>query len=801
MDLKRTTQVMAIVGIYAIVSLSSLVTVPEEVSGYSPHDPIYIDGNGQFTPANGVTGGVGTPSDPYVIEGWEINASFGHGIEIRNTDVHFIILNVYVHSGWGGGFPCYHGIFLRNLTNGRVDNVTATGNFYGIFLEKSSGNTLANITASFNVADGVRLYLSAGNFIIDTNISFNNNGVALEASQRNVLTGNVMYENGVYLRGPNLEHWNTHSMDTSNVVNDKPLYYWKNISGGSIPLGAGQVILANCTNVIVENQNILNSSDAIHLGFSSDNVVANNTVSSPKGDGIRLYSSHNSTIKTNIASFSGGEGIELVSSNGSIVTDNILDSNGWHGIYLRYSDNSKIDNNTVLGSGWGIYLLYSNHTNMSNNEAHGHRWDGIRLWYSENANIDGNVAHDNFAGIALGESGYNNISNNTFHSNSIYGINCENSNRNNFVNNTILSNDEFGLYFFLAEINYIYHNSFVDNAKQVHEVQMAFNNRWDNGYPSGGNYWSDYTGADQFWGPNQDMLGSDGIGDTPYVMHVGSQDRYPLMHPFGTVFVRSPEGFDASLSGLNLENVTLNWSLSPDDGAGFKFVTGYKIFRNLTYDPKGSGYQLVALVPNGTNTFVDNFAGEGEPNNYFYQLCAIDLRNNTTCADNQAGKFTRALSEGNCIVSAPLIQSDESVETVLQTVAFDKAWTYDSFSSEWNSYMTSKPYGGDFVSINHTMGVWARVIDDCNLTVAGIVPRHTTIQLHAGWNLVGFPSFKQDYTVGDLKTILPIDRVEGFDASSPPYYLKLLQDSDVLQAGQAYWLRVSGDAIWTLSSA
>jgi parallel beta-helix repeat protein len=76
--------------------------------------------------------------------------------------------------------------------------------------------------------------------------------------------------------------------------------------------------------------------------------------------------------------------------------------------------------------------------------------------------------------------------------------------------------------------NIIYHNSFLNNVVQVY-ISMAAANTWDDGYPSGGNYWSDYIGADQFSGPNQDQPGTDGIGDTPYVIcspdHI---DRYPL---------------------------------------------------------------------------------------------------------------------------------------------------------------------------------------------------------------------------------------------------------------------------------
>lgn len=86
--------------------------------------------------------------------------------------------------------------------------------------------------------------------------------------------------------------------------------------------------------------------------------------------------------------------------------------------------------------------------------------------------------------------------------------------------------------------NRVYHNNFINNTKQVHDVSWDFPwippsiNIWDDGYPSGGNYWSDYTGVDEKSGPNQDQPGSDGIGDTPYVIDVNNRDGYPLMSPF-----------------------------------------------------------------------------------------------------------------------------------------------------------------------------------------------------------------------------------------------------------------------------
>ena len=46
-----------------------------------------------------------------------------------------------------------------------------------------------------------------------------------------------------------------------------------------------------------------------------------------------------------------------------------------------------------------------------------------------------------------------------------------------------------------------------------------------------GNYWSDYTGLDLYSSLFQNETGSDGIGDTPYVIEANDTDRYPLMGP------------------------------------------------------------------------------------------------------------------------------------------------------------------------------------------------------------------------------------------------------------------------------
>ncbi len=364
--------------------------------------------------------------------------------------------------------------------------------------------------------------------------------------------------------------------------------------------------------------------------------------------------------------------------------------------------------------------------------------------------------------------------------------------------NDIYLNNIVGIVLVGASDAHVYHNNIVENTVQADDWSGP-ENSWDDGYPSGGNYWSDYTGVDNCSGPNQDICPDpDGIGDTPYVIDADSQDRYPLMSSVETAYPRPPRILGAVLSGPNLQNVTLTWSLSPDDGAGSESVVGYEIYRNVTYEPIGSGYELIALVPNGTSEFVDNQTGE---DGAYYRVCAVDSYGRLACAVDQAGKYTRRLHGGPQLVSIPLVQSDESIETVLQTVRYDKAWYYDSSSKEWKWSMTFKGYRRGLWRVNHTMGLWVNVTAPSSLTVAGMVPAQTEIRLYNGWNLVSFPSFKS-YTVADLKMETGASRVEGMETMPPfpPSHLRVLGDADILQTGYGYWVRVDVDTVWVINN-
>lgn len=263
----------------------------------------------------------------------------------------------------------------------------------------------------------------------------------------------------------------------------------------------------------------------------------------------------------------------------------------------------------------------------------------------------------------------------------------------------------------------------------------------------------------------------------------------------------APAFLDATLIGGNHDIVNLEWTLSSDDGGGYDSVTDYELYRSMVYDANGLAYSMLTTFSPGTTSYFDIGMGHGDPNNYFYLLCARNSNNQSSCASDQAGKYTRPLSTGVNLISVPLVQSDPAVNTVLQTVTYDKIWTYDSVLQEWKWSTTFKPFSGGLSDPSQATGLWIEVTQASDLTIAGIVPSITMIPLMTGWNLVSFPSFNASYTVGDLKFETGATEVEGFDLFAVPYCLKRMMNGDTLQAGYAYWVKVEIQTIWTVQNS
>ena len=208
------------------------------------------------------------------------------------------------------------------------------------------------------------------------------------------------------------------------------------------------------------------------------------------------------------------------------------------------------------------------------------------------------------SGIFLDYSSGHNISNNIIIGN-YHGLNLLESSGDTITGNDITNNED-GIYLSESSNNSIYHNNFINNTKQVDDLAFGSNsarlsvNVWDDGYPSGGNYWDDY--LTQY--PNAKEIDGSGIGDTPYVIYERNQDDYPLL-PYWfppTISVVSPENKTYIIGNVSLTftlSEPVSWIGYSLDGQANVTITGDT---DLTGLSDGSHSLIVYAEDNAGNT-------------------------------------------------------------------------------------------------------------------------------------------------------------------------------------------------------
>jgi parallel beta-helix repeat protein len=196
------------------------------------------------------------------------------------------------------------GIHLDSSCSNTIANNTCSNHYMGIHLSSSSGNALIGNTLSNN-SRGISLCCSSNNNTLTGNNASNNEcGIYLSHSGGNTLTSNTADANsddGIRVSGSGKNDYNN-SIDTTNTVNSKPVYYFFDENGIVLDgLGAGHLTLAYCSDCTIKNSNVSNG-DGIWLEHSSNNILTSNTANLNSGYGIYLSSSSNNTLTSNLMS-------------------------------------------------------------------------------------------------------------------------------------------------------------------------------------------------------------------------------------------------------------------------------------------------------------------------------------------------------------------------------------------------------------------------------------------------------------------------------------------------------------------
>jgi parallel beta-helix repeat protein len=417
------------------------------------------------------------------------------------------ISNFTIQHGANGVYVSWGGAIYTTISDNNIINNSG----WGVDLSMdSSYNTISGNNIENN-QQGIILMDSEYNNVIANNVTNNNeNGIYVLRSSHNTLRGNIINGNkpNFYIWcGRELDKW-TNNIDSSNLVEGKPVYYWINHADEQVPLDAGYVALINSVNITVRNLNLKNNDFGVQLIYARNSLVNENNLAN------------------------NYFGIYALSSSGNMISHNNITDNDL-GMYGESLNSNIISDNNIANAHDGIYLVASSSNIVSGNNITNHRYLGF--------------------GISSGTN------------------------------------------------NKLYHNNFINNTQHATSYTS---NYWDDGYPSGGNYWSNYTGVDEKRGPNQDEIGSDGIGDTPYVISANNQDRYPLMAPWPSgpglhelqVTLKAPKRLLPASSTLLEATVHNNGFYNEEDVTLFLFINSTVVnSTTISMLEAGSSYTISYL--------------------------------------------------------------------------------------------------------------------------------------------------------------------------------------------------------------
>ena len=328
---------------------------------------------------------------------------------------------------------------------------------------------------------------------------------------------------------------------------------------------------------------------------------------SNNGAGIFFYNTTQSKIN-NVNTSNNSLGIGLFSSSSNTIISNNATYSENFGISLDYSFNNTVNNNKVSDNTYGIILIDSDNNTLNSNNASSNIELGIGIGYSNNSTLKSNHASENYFGIYLYLSDNTTLINNTAKSN-FCGIILESSSNNILYSNNIKSNNYIGFSLTSSNDNTVYNNYFnntnnaMDDGNNTWNITKTAGTNILGGPWLGGNYWSDYAGAD---------IDGDLIGDTllPYDSSANitfGGDYMPLFtDTTGPVVTINPV-----TTPTNLSYQVISGTFT-ETGSGIASI----IINNVTADIIGNSYSVnITLTIEGYNpvnvTALDNASNTG----------------------------------------------------------------------------------------------------------------------------------------------------------------------------------------------
>jgi len=475
------------------------------------------------------------------------SGTYNENVHIFKDNLIFTGINFELGIGSDEGYPVISANHVESCIYIVANQISITG-----FIIKNCGNNSkdAGIKIQSNellieqntiIDNKIGILLDGGdnNIIGNNNISSNSYAIILQDAHHNEITNNIILENDVGIR----QESSTYVDISQNELNANHFY---------------GLVLDVCQYNSIFSNDFLENENAIYLINSKINTFNQNTIMENK-KGIYLdLSSNRNNFSENVISSNENEGVIINGCSTNTFYDNQLNANQNAFSCNQISLHEFIDN-TIENNNDNSFVLKGSQENIiSKNIIISKKFkDSILLSKSHYNYISENEISN--AGISFYDSKYNNIFRNNIAS-SLNGLYLNSSIGNSIYENIITLSNFDGIYLGSSSNNNIFHNSLIENNRNAFDNG---NNNWDDGYPNGGNYWSNYDepgeGAnDNFGGQDQSEPYSDGIADEPYLI-AGSnnKDNYPLIHPWGPPRKPiTPQGISQGLIGKEYRYTT-----------------------------------------------------------------------------------------------------------------------------------------------------------------------------------------------------------------------------------------------------
>ena len=252
------------------------------------------------------------------------------------------------------------GIRINSGNNAIFENYIEADKFWaiGIYWYKGSFNNIYENTLIGESCGIYLIQLCRNNSIIGNNIIGRTSGIRLYESNENIIIDNNMQKGGISLQ----DSYN--NVISDNIVNGKPLVYLHDESNQLLNQDFGQILIINCENITIENQDIYDVRTGIHLYQSKNCKIQNNIITHNdpfRGNGINVISSENTKIMNNTLSYL--DAINIRYSNHTIISYNKI-FNCRRGIFLEYCNKCEISKNNIVNNSLHIDFYFGSRNSV-----------------------------------------------------------------------------------------------------------------------------------------------------------------------------------------------------------------------------------------------------------------------------------------------------------------------------------------------------------------------------------------------------------------------------------------------------